>query len=466
MSNKNGKSVRSDFEKLIRRLKKEVTESEQELSHIQAERNEVELKRDRHLNDLAAQHAYLVLNEQVDPISEAVKHKLAAHVVMKNEVIHDVAFKAIKVEEAEKEFTCSDGIFMQRQQQFLDDLQKSEEYLKVDSSCKLLKQKLDQLKSSLYLSFESVNNKKIQFLRDDYFQHLQKRKFGTPYYRGLFLFAWLDRWLSKRINYEKAVRDFETLSSFQGYATNELDKTEEELKKLEGLRSAVHEEFIQKHKINSFKEKLDEDRKALSKAREELKLSEKLLKEFEGLTDSSFNNAVSLIKELISQRPLEDLESLFAEVSSMGVDRALKGYQNNSLILKDFDEKLKKARAKKNAADSSLERGNDLFRRFKAMGGDNSNRIYDSSLDVESFILTYAYGTLASDAFEDSLKKNSRIKQESRRSGYESIRSSGSSSSDSWSSSSSFGGDSSSSWSTSSSFGGDSSSSYTTTDRF
>lgn len=308
-----------------------------------------------------------------------------------------------------------------------------------------------------------VITKLVAYQNDPVFQHLKRRGYDTNDYKGAGLYARLDGWLGRGINYRQAKHDFDMMQALPGAAKGretDVEKAHEQLKaELEASIKLVRTT----HNLEGAERKLHAASEKLRLCQEHINRDQDAINSFLNKTDAMMGRVRDRVKEVMGNFSLPTLERLVSSTATSADDEALENYQQSVRREKQLSEEEINLRSQLTDAEDRFRRAKRARDQFKNSGYDRSDREYGSGFDMNALMLGYMAGNLSLNDFSNRCDRDSEI----IRPAPTYTAPSSSSSDSSFKSSSSFGGSSSDSgFSSSSSFGGDSGGGFSSSDSF
>lgn len=308
-----------------------------------------------------------------------------------------------------------------------------------------------------------VKAKLVAYQNDPVFQHLKRRGYDTNDYQGSGLYARLDGWLGRAINYRQAKHDFDMMQALPGAAKGRETDVEKAYEQLKAELEASIKLVRTTHNLEGAERKLHAASEKLRLCQEHINRDQDAINSFLNKTDAMMGRVRDRVKEVMGNFSLPTLERLVSSTATSADDEALGNYQQAVRREKQLGEEEITLRGQLSEAEDRFRRAKRARDQFKNSGYDRSDREYGSGFDMNALMLGYMAGNLSLNDFSSRCDRDSEI----IRPAPTYTTSSSSSSDSSFKSSSSFGGSSSDSgFSSSSSFGGDSGGGFSSSDSF
>lgn len=341
-----------------------------------------------------------------------------------------------------------------------------------DASIQQLRKEVEQARDiaenaeSLTASIgQEVAGKLRAYESDAVFQHLLRRGYATPAYKGAALYAWLDGWLADKSQFRQAHADYTMMLALPDEAKKREGVVEATYEQLKHSLDLAIERARSNHNVAGAKRKMHAASEKLRLCQEHINRDQDAINAFLKKTDEMFTRVRKRTNEVLSQFSVATLERLINATPSSADDKALERYQMAVRREKQLQEEESSLRVKLSKAEESFKRAKLARTMFRDQDYDAHNRRYESGFDINSLMVGYMAGQLSLNDLSRRCDNSSEIIRESS-----SYSSSSSSSSGGFGSSDSFGSDSSrrsgsNDFTSSGSFGSDSGG-FTSSDSF
>lgn len=464
MTRLTGKQMYRELGKLIEDIRHDVNKLSDEHETLQRQERRALEGRKANLHTIASGFANIFLNGHPIEFSESIRLAIQARDDLSKGIRRELEGTALEQEaECSRVFGVAEDARRKAEQAYFEEMAADPAYQASKAKAESVEDEVRKLNEKIRDMHAECSSKINGFMRDKHFRHLFDRGYGTPKYRGLLFFAWMDKWLANRINYDDSLKDYALLREMPTYSNDLIQAYQDKLESLKKECSAFIDELKKKHDLKRVQARRNVAYQAMQAARDKIKTLQKSLAQIEDREDAHFNGIVRMIEQEIADYSKADFVKMTREIGDMRLTRsAVDEY------LGSFDE-VKKIRLSVLTADESarlaklkLETAIKNRERFSRDGYDSSRWVFDSNGFDDGFLLGYLTGSISSETLKGYGHKTQEL---STYDTYGSSRDSGSS----WGSSGSFGGSSSSSssssWSSSDSFGDDSST-HRTSDSF
>jgi hypothetical protein len=168
---------------------------------------------------------------------------------------------------------------------------------------------------------KEMEEKRVAYEGDEHFAYLKARKFGTPEYRGMFVFKVWDRRLADKIGYEEAKGNYERLLEIPGWIKSRSENLQPEINDLEAKLKVLEREFFQvtdvKHAaFADLKAKRDVALREADDQTQALGKINQYLADAALAQDSDLKETVRQFTAILKQNGVDDLEALARKTST------------------------------------------------------------------------------------------------------------------------------------------------------
>jgi chromosome segregation ATPase len=261
------------------------------------------------------------------------------------------------------------------------------------------KERLLQSKRRMEAAVQERDEKIPAYESNVLFGYLLRRDFGTPEYRGRSLFARLDGWVARKVDFREQRNNYRLLQEVPDVMRKEVDKSEQYLKEkgeeLLALEKGV-EDRLGLTKVMEEGESLYEERVDLMSRIEQLdQLFSELVtkqKELDDRRGSYYERALREYEEFLQSQSIEKLKSLARSTETRSDDGlALRIETLEQSIAKQGDEvmALVKERSEKGERLKELL---ELESRFRQEDYDASNSFFGEGFDVQKLLTALVVG--------------------------------------------------------------------------
>lgn len=256
---------------------------------------------------------------------------------------------------------------------------------------------------------DEVNSKLVAYHADPVFRHLKLRGYDTDAYKGTGLYARLDGWLGRAINFRQARHDFDMMRALPAAAKareTEVEKTHDQLKaELEAAIQLVRNT----HNLDGAERKLHAASEKLRLCQEHINRDQDAINSFLNKTDAMMGRVRDRVKEVMGNFSIPTLERLVSSTSSSDDDVALDNYQQAVRREKQLSEEETTLRKELGDAEERFRRAKRARDQFKNSGYDRSDREFDSGFDMNTLMLGYMAGSLSLNDFSNRCDRDSEI---------------------------------------------------------
>lgn len=164
---------------------------------------------------------------------------------------------------------------------------------------------------------------------DELFLYLRKRGFGTEAYTATGLFARLDHWVSRLVNFDKAATDYEHLLKVPGWHREDLEEAEQQLQSASSKLAVIQEKAFKtlapyKDKLRTLGRALDEAADAISRQHAEIASAQRVLSEAALAQDGDLRKIKQELAAALERINIRDLQELARKTDTPEDDEIVK----------------------------------------------------------------------------------------------------------------------------------------------
>lgn len=189
------------------------------------------------------------------------------------------------------------------------------------------------------------DEKRVAYESDEHFAYLQARKYGTPEYRGVFIFKAWDRRLAVKIGYDEAKGNYERLLEIPSWIEGRAENLQPEIKELEGKLQVLESEFFQvtEAKHEAFVDLENKRDAALRDADDQTQALAKInqyLADAALAQDGDLKETVRQFTDILKKNGVDDLETLARKTSTPEDDEIARRIQRLHDEIQDREQKI------------------------------------------------------------------------------------------------------------------------------
>jgi hypothetical protein len=300
---------------------------------------------------------------------------------------------------------------------------------------------------------DEATEKLLPYRNSPIFQHLLARQFCTDTYQGSGLFARLDRWLAKKIDYTQAVHDFSVMNQLPALAAQKAQDARTAQSRANDEYKVLEQQARHRYNIDGAEKAVKDAKAQRELCRERIGLDQRAMVDYTSKTDPMMATINKRVRDLMGQFSIDTLDRLTRATVDDADELALRQYRELSNELPGLMGREQELQRQLDQAAQDFRKVKTLRDRFSSQNYDSSNRKFDSDFDLNAVLTGYMLGQISQNDFDRNCERNSTVVRES--SSYDYNGNSGNNGNNGFSGGSSFGGsDTKSNYSTPDSIGG------------
>lgn len=348
-----GKNLYREFSDFRAQIERELDNVNAKISEISRENDRAEKEQDR-LWDQVANIRLSENDEKPAAIQSALKERLQTITKKKTELaeyerLAEVAEKQRAI--FQEKLTDAQRDISEKEDAILKTLDRDEHYSSLTNRLALLEQAANDLTSKLQRAEEERDQKRKAYESDAIFAYLTKRQYGTPDYKGRFLFRALDRRLANAISFSEAKDNYKRLLEIPTWIEDRAEKLGPDMTELQAQINDIKLEALaatkEQHTILAgLQAQYDE---AVEATRRNSAAADKItryLKEVDNDNDKEMKDIHSLYVSLLKSDGLAKALEFSKQFASMSYSKAITRLieiddetKRRNLKVRDLEEK-------------------------------------------------------------------------------------------------------------------------------
>jgi hypothetical protein len=449
----NGKQVYNGIQSEVDRLDRTKFTIEGELRKNQRDQQYTESKRLECLTVIAQVHVNALLNQgatghgEVKAVSMEIEGLIRKRNSAYKQVLSTIDEGRTALRQADEAVTSAESNFEAVRVKVYADLAQSPDVANkraLSDEADRTVFKADELVAEVT---DEATEKLLPYRNSPIFQHLLARRYGTNTYQGSGLFARLDRWLAKKIDYTQAVHDFSVMNQLPALAAQKAQDARVAQSRANDEYKVLEQQARHRYNIDGAEKAVQESKAQRELCRERIALDQRAMVDYTSKTDPMMDTINKRVRDLMGQFSLDTLDRLTRATVDDADEHALRQYRELSNELPGLVEREQELQRQLDQAAQDFRKVKTLRDRFTSQNYDSSNRKFDSNFDLNAVLTGYMLGQISQNDFDRNCERNSNVVRET--SSYSTNTNSG------FSNGGTFGGsETKSSWSTPDSIGG------------
>lgn len=248
----------------------------------------------------------------------------------------------------------------------------------------LLTQVLGNVRTKTEQAEQDARQKAPAYEHDPLFAYLLERGYGLPSYAGVGVFAVLDGWVARLVDFPRHFADYQRLKAIPERMREHTHAVATSLADLERSTGVAYEAAMDAWPgLKAARAAVKRAEQARDQARTRLDTAQTLAQRLDGLLtafargdDRHSEQATALVTRAI-ERNAAELQGLVASTASRKDDRLLERLQETQQALAQAHERVAQVQRERKAAQERLGNVQRFLRRFKDARLGSENRHYD-----------------------------------------------------------------------------------------